>query len=185
MELFVACSSSDKISNRYLEACREYLSELFDNDNNLVFGASSKGLMGLSYRLSKEKGKNVTGICPVAYKDDLRDLDCENTILTKSISERTDELIAKSDAIIFLPGGIGTIYEFFASLESKRCGEFDKPMIIYNACGYFDKMFEFLDVLYQEEFSSSKIKNCYYFSNSADDTLNYIKNYKKDQEYNN
>lgn len=177
MELFVACSSSDKISNKYLEECQRYLSELFEDGHNLVFGASSKSLMGLSYNLAKEKEKKVTGICPVAYKEDLRDLNCDNTILTKSISERMDELINKCDAIIFLPGGIGTVYEFFASLESKRCGEFDKPMIIYNACGYFDRLFSFLDVLYEEGFSPLKVKDCYYFSNSAIDTLNYIKNY--------
>ena len=50
-------------------------------------------------------------------------------------------------------------------------------MIIYNACGYFDKLFEFLDVLYGDKFSPLKVKDCYYFSDSAEDTLNYIKNY--------
>lgn len=177
MELFIACSSSNDIPKKYLEECKVYLDGLFDNDNNLVFGASSKGIMGLSYQTAKIKNKEVTGVCPVAYKEDLNDLNCDNTILTKSISERMDQLIERSDAIIFLPGGIGTVYEFFATLESKRCGEFDKPMIVYNACGYFDKMFEFLDVLYQEKFSPVRVKDCYYFSNNAEDTLKYIECY--------
>lgn len=177
MELFIGCSSSNDIPEKYLEECKKYLDEIFMKGNNLIFGASSGGLMGLSYRLAKENKRVVTGICPVAYKDDLRDLNCENTILTKSISERTDSLIEKCDALIFLPGGIGTVYEFFAVLESKRCHEFDKPIVIYNAGGYFDKLFDFLDVLYGEKFTSSKVSECYYFSDSAIDTLNYINSY--------
>lgn len=179
MELFIGCSSSNNIPEKYLEECEKYLEEIFIKGNNLIFGASNGGLMGLSYRLAKEYKRIVTGVCPIAYKDDLRDLNCENTILTKSISERTDSLIDKCDALIFLPGGIGTVYEFFAALEGKRNQEFDKPIVIYNAGGYFDKLFDFLEVVYGEKFTSFEVKDNYYFSDSAEDTLNYIKSYLK------
>ena len=164
MKIFIGCSSSDEINEKYIL--------------DLVFGASNGGLMGLSYNLALKNGNSVLGICPEAYKNDLKSLKCTEEIITNSISDRTVALINESDAIVFLPGGIGTIYELFTVIECKRSGEFDKPVVIYNACGYFDKLFDFLDFLYDEKFTNLKVKDCYYVSNNAEDTLNYIKEYK-------
>lgn len=179
MKLFVGCSSNSDIPNEYMNDCNKFLEELFKLDNDLVFGACSEGLMGLSYRIALNNHRQVIGICPLVYKQDLEVLNIseENCELTKSISERTDKVIARSDILLFLPGGIGTIYELFTAIEAKRNHEFDKPIIIYNSCGYFDKLFSFLEVMYSESFTSRKVENCYYVCNSAKDALAYIDSY--------
>ncbi len=178
MKIFIGCSSSNEINKKYILNSKDYVNELLI-DNDLVFGASNSGLMGMSYKTALKNKNQVTGICPKAYKNDLNNLNCTYEILTNSISDRTTELINKSDAIVFLPGGIGTIYELFTVIECKRSGEFDKPIVIYNSCGYFDKLFEFLDYLYNEKFTDEKVKECYYISNSAKDTLKYIRKYNE------
>ena len=86
-------------------------------------------------------------------------------------------MIRESDALIFLPGGIGTIYELFTAIESKRNKEFDKPIIIYNSNNYFDKLLLFLDYLYNQNFTDISVSGNYHISDSAEDTLNYIYNY--------
>ena len=177
MKLFIGCSSSNNIPKKYLSDCQEYLNELLI-DNDVVFGACSSGLMGISYKIAKANGNKVTGICPEVYKDDLLSLECDDEELTTSISDRTDKVIDNSDALIFLPGGIGTIYELFTAIESKRNHEFDKPIILYNSHHYFDKLLEFLEIMYQQEFTSEKVKDCYYVSNSARDTIDYLKSYR-------
>lgn len=179
MKIFVGCSSSRDIDNKYLIDCKELLNELM-KDNDLVFGACPYGLMGLSHDITKSLNGKVIGITPIAYKSDLDLLDCDLELLTKSVSERTDKLIELSDAIVFLPGGIGTIYELFSVIESKRCNEFDKAVVIYNVNGYFDKLFEFMDKIYNEKFSKEKDKDNYFISTSINDIINYINNYKKE-----
>ena len=49
------------------------------------------------------------------------------------IIDRTDGLIRESDVLLFLPGGFGSVYELFTAIESKRCHEHDRSIIIYNS----------------------------------------------------
>jgi len=181
MKLFIGCSSSNDLPKEYFDDCKRLLQELM-KENDLVFGACNSGLMGLAYKTTLEANGRITGICPEAYKDDFITLKCDTEITTKSVSERTDKVISSSDALIFLPGGIGTIYELFTAIESKRCHEFNKPIVIYNSNGYFDKLLEFMDKLYLEKFSSFKDKRNYYVADSISSILYYINNYKKIKE---
>lgn len=181
MKLFIGCSSSNNIPTEYFDDCKVLLEELM-KENDLVFGACNSGLMGLAYNTTLKANGNITGICPEAYKDDFKTLKCDTEITTKSVSERTDSVISSSDALIFLPGGIGTIYELFTAIESKRCHEFNKPIVIYNSNGYFDKLLEFMDKVYSEKFSGFKDKRNYLVTDSISSILYYINNYKKIKE---
>ncbi len=181
MKLFIGCSSSNDIPIEYFEDCKTFLNELM-KENELVFGACTTGLMGLAYNIALNANREVTGICPEVYKENLKELSCNTKILTKTVSERTSSVISASDTLIFLPGGIGTIYELFTAIESKRCHEFDKPIVIYNSHGYFDKLLEFMQKLYDEHFSNLKDKRNYFVSNSLSSILYYIENYQKIKE---
>lgn len=178
MKIFVGCASSEEIPAQYLEDSKKYLSVLL-KDNDLIFGAYNKGIMGLSYDIAKENKRKIIGICPEVYQKDLEDLDLDIKGVTASISERTMELINKSDAIIFMPGGIGTMQELFTAIESKRSKEFDKPIIIYNSNGYFDETLKMLEKIYDEKFTSKIVKECYHVSNSIEDTLEYLNKEKR------
>lgn len=182
MNLFIGCSSSNNISKEYFDDCKLLLEELM-KENDLVFGACNSGLMGLAYNTTLKSNRNITGICPEAYKDDFKTLKCDTEITTKSVSERTDSVIYSSDALVFLPGGIGTIYELFTAIESKRCHEFNKPIVIYNSNGYFNKLLEFMDKVYSENFSSFKDKRNYLVTDSISLILYYINNYKEINSY--
>ena len=173
MKLFIGLASSDDIPKKYYDDCSNYLNELL-KDNDLVFGAYSKGLMGLSYNIAKENNRKVSAVALKRHKEDTNDLDLDNLSLVSSILKRTNELIQSCDAIIFLPGGIGTINEIFASIDMARSNEINKKIVFYNSNGYYDKLFEFLDRLYTDKFSPDEIKKLYYVSNSAKDTLEYL-----------
>lgn len=176
MKIFIGCSSSDEIPEKYLSDCEKLISTLFSKNHDLVFGASNQGLMGLSYNIAKENKRKVIGICPYAYKEDLKKLDCNLELTTQSIGDRTNKLIELSDIIIFLPGGIGTVYELLTTIESKRSGEFNKPILVYNSHGYFDKLFKFLEQLYNEKFTSKTVSDCYHISNTIEDALDFLNN---------
>lgn len=178
MKLFIGCSSSNDIPKEYLDDSKELLEELM-KANDLVFGASNAGLMGLSHNVALSHNRSVIGICPVAYKDDFKNLKCTQEIITKTVSERTEGLIRESDVLIFLPGGIGTIYELFSSIESKRCHEFNKPIIIYNSNNFYDILLEFMNKMYNEKFVKEKDKDNYVIMNTKEEVITYLESYEK------
>ena len=178
MNIFIGCSASDLIDNKYYDDTKELLNILM-RDNNLVFGACHSGLMGLAHDITKAYGNKVIGICPSMYIKDFDELDCDEEIVSSTVNDRTSGLISNSDILLFIPGGIGTIYELFTAIETKRCHEHNKPIIIYNSNGFFDKIIEFLEMLYTEEFAREKDKNNYYIANTQEEVLNYIGKYTK------
>lgn len=177
MDIFIGCSSSEYISSEYLENSKLFLEKLFSSNNDLIFGVCSKGLMGLSHDIALKYGREVTGICPELYMNQFKDVNCTEKEITKTVGERIKRVINDSDVLLFLPGGVGTVYELFTAIEWKRSYEFDKPIIIYNLFGHFDKLFEFLDMIYDMGFTSRKIEECYYVCYDGDDALKYIDNY--------
>lgn len=177
MKLLICSSSREDIPKKYFNDCEKYLSELFKLDNTLVFGAYNQGLMKTSYEIALKNKREVIGINPEIFKSAFQDLTCNKEIITTTINERTAKLIEESDALIFMPGGVGTIYELFTALESKRSGEFNKPIIIYNSNNYFDKLLLFMEDMYNQNFTSKSVKECYHISNSYDDTLKYLDSY--------
>ena len=174
MNIFIGSSSSDNLEEKYYTSCEKLLNQIFKEENNLVFGASNTRLMGLSYKIAKKNNKKVIGICPKIYKDDFSKLNCDKEIITNTVNERTTELINQSDILIFLPGGIGTIYELLSAIESKRSHEHNKPIIIYNLDNYFDKFLSTLDKIYKEKFTSQKVKDSYVICNKEEEVLKYI-----------
>lgn len=173
MKLFIGCASSNDIPSKYLDDSKKLLSVLL-KDNDLIYGAYNKGIMGIAYDEAKRNGNKVIGYAPRVYEDDVKELDLDETVFVDNILERTNSLIKDSDAIIFLPGGIGTFNEIFASIDSKRCNEHNKPIVFYNSNHYFDKLFEFLEKQYDEKFSPSDIKKTYHITDKIDEVIKYI-----------
>ena len=177
MNIFVGCSASDDIDKAYYDDTRELLNVLM-RDNNLVFGACHSGLMGVAHDITKDFGNKVIGVCPSMYVQDFDTLDCDEEIVSSSVSDRTTGLISNSDILLFIPGGIGTVYELFTAIETKRCHEHDKPIIIYNSNGFYNKLLEFLDMLYADKFVREKDRCNYYIANTQEEVIDYINKYK-------
>ena len=178
MKIFIGCSACDEISSEYFDETKRFLEKLMPG-HDLVFGTCKSGLMGIAHDITKKLGGKVIGVCPAAYKDDFKTLQCDVEIITKTVSERTDSVIKESDALVFIAGGIGTLYELLTAIECKRCHEFDKPIVIYNGTGYFDKLLDFFNQLYTQRFVREQDKTNYLISSSVEEIKDYIENYNK------
>ena len=176
LKLFIGCSSRDEVPLGYYDYCKNFLDELFAYEHDLVFGACGKGLMGLSYNVAINNCSDVIGIYPEFYKSEADGLQCLG-IPVKTVSERTDKVIEQSDALIFLPGGIGTLYELFTAIESKRACEHNKPIIIYNCCGFYDNVLMQLGKMKEEKFMSSEDERCYCVCSSMEQVIEYLNSY--------
>ncbi len=177
MKLFIGASSSDNIPNEIITDCSQLLEDIL-KENDLVFGAYDKGLMGISYRIAKKNKRNVTGICPEIYKQSFNKLECDTEVLTTSIIDSTRKIYNNSDVIIILPGGFGSIYEFFTANYCKICNELDKPIILYNSCGYYDKLISFINEGINNKIINEKETSKYFIANNTEEVIKYL-NYIK------
>ena len=173
MNLFICSSAQTNIDRKYYDDSEKLFNELL-KDNNLVFGAWDEGIMKLSYDIAKKYGRKVIGITPKFYKDVFSRIDCDEAIVTETMLDSTLKIFEKSDAIIWLPGGFGTVYEIFTAIQSKRCDEHDLPLIIYNSCGYYDKLIDFIKYMCKEKFGEDSVMEMFYIANSVSDVINYL-----------
>ena len=176
MKIFIGCSSSNDINNNYFNECKKLLEKIIPN-NELVFGAYNNGIMGLAYDIAIKNSSNIIGICNEIYKDDLLKLKCNEKVITDTIANRIDILINKSDILIFLPGGIGTLAELFTAIDSRRNNELNKPIIIFNIDGFYDKLLTFMNKVYEEKFAKQTDKNTYLVTNDINEIIKIINKY--------
>ncbi len=142
----VFCGSSPGTQPEYIQAAKTLARALARRQIGVVFGGGSVGMMGQLARKVLEAGGQVTGVIPrdlverrVAYTDlpDLR--------VVETMHERKALMAELSDAFIALPGGFGTIEEFFEVITWSQLGIHKKPAGLLNVLGYFDQLSAFLD----------------------------------------
>lgn len=173
MRLFIGSSSSETIPEKYIKDCTKLI-EVLLKDNDLVFGAYNKGLMGISYKTAKKNNRSVTGICSEFYIESFKDLECDKEEITVNMLDSTMKIYKDSDAMVLLPGGFGTIYEFFTANYSKICNEINIPIILYNSCGYYDKLLSFIDDVCKENFVKESEKGKFVVANTIEEVMEYL-----------
>ena len=170
MLVFIATTSYDDIPQKYLDDCKDILNNVLSN-NDLIFGACGRSVMGLAYNSAKAHHRKIIGVCPTAYQDDFDGADYDEKIITPTITEATNIMLERSDIILVLPGGFGTIYEFSQAIQNMLCGAYSKPIIIYNSHGFFDNLLEHIKKLQTEKFVDDKTLKLFKVVSTKSDLL--------------
>jgi len=149
----VFCGSSVGASPKYLAEAKLLGQQMAGRGWNLVYGGTSIGLMGATADAVLAGGAEVTGVLPQA----LQDREIAHQGLTKlhfvgSMHERKALMASLSDAFIALPGGYGTLDEFFEIVTWAQLNIHSKPCILINTDDYFDFLLRFLDHAVKDEF---------------------------------
>ncbi len=145
------------------------------NNWRLVYGAGSVGLMGVVANAVQFNKGEILGVIPKhLLEKEVGKTDLSTFIVTENMHERKKVMFMNSDFVIILPGGIGTLDEFFEILTWKQLGLHEKKIIIININGYWDKLIELLDQLVTSEFADLSIKNYFVVIDSADEILETI-----------
>ncbi len=179
MDICVYASSADKIQPIYKEETEKLGRRLAEKGHHIVYGGGARGLMGAIARGAKSADGKVTGIAPSFFDVDgeLYD-DCDHMIMTETMRERKKLLQQKSQVFLVLPGGIGTLDEFFETLVLKAFDKQPKPVILYNINGYFDKLREMMDHGIREHFIAPRIAKLYHIFDNAEELIIYLEVYK-------
>ena len=149
----VFCGSSVGADPKYVAEARSLGSRIAGRGWGLVYGGTSIGLMGATADAALSGGAEVIGVLPQT----LQDREIAHRGLTKlhmvgSMHERKALMASLSDAFIALPGGYGTLDEFFEIVTWAQLKIHSKPCLVINTDGYFDFLLRFLDHAVREEF---------------------------------
>lgn len=139
--LCVFCASSQRVDAKYKDTAREVGRLTALQGWRLLNGAGSEGLMAASAEGCQQAGGKVTGIIPQWMIDKgwlYRGLD--EVVVTEDMAERKQLLRDRCDAVLVLPGGMGTMEELFETTTQKQLGRFPKPIVLLNQDGYYDDL---------------------------------------------
>lgn len=169
MNVFIAGSSRDNLDSIYYEEASRLSKYLASHQYNLVMGCNK----GILQKVALEFSKLDQGIM-VMEADPYREIAYDYPVyFHNTIADRKYGLVSNSDILIFLPGGIGSLDEFFTAIESKRAKEYNKEILVVNINHYYDDLFKMLDKMYQEGFADY-IENLYSVFDNVDDAIGYI-----------
>lgn len=149
----VFCGSRPGADPVYTEAARSLGRTLAENNITLVYGGGHVGLMGVVADAALEAGGEAIGVMPKA----LVEREIAHTSLTKlhvvgSMHERKALMANLSEGFIALPGGTGTLEEFFEVLTWAQLGEHEKPCGLLNTAGYYDPLLTVFDHMVEKGF---------------------------------
>jgi uncharacterized protein (TIGR00730 family) len=142
----VFCGSSPGRAPEYVSAARAVGTLLGERRTRLVYGGGRVGLMGELADAALGAGGEVVGVIPEALRarevahEGLQDLR-----IVASMHDRKALMAQLSDAFVALPGGAGTLEEFFEVWTWAQLGIHRKPCAVLNVAGYFDGLLAFLD----------------------------------------
>ena len=153
MRICVFLGSKPGKRPEYREQAKHLAKHLASLDIGLVYGGASIGLMGEVAKTAMDAGGEVIGVIPHR----LADYEIAAEFITElkfvdTLEEREKLMFELSDGFIALPGGIGTLEEFFTVYTWNILKYHDKPLGLLNTCGYYDKLLEFFDFQREEGF---------------------------------
>lgn len=146
MKIAIFCSANDNIDPDFFTMTVELGKWIAENGHSLVFGGCNIGLMECIAKAVNEAGGQTIGVIPNIVEKHGRTSDYVNvTILCDNLSDRKDLIIGRSDVIIALPGGIGTLDEIFTVAAACSIGYHKKRVILYNMKGYWNSLIAMLN----------------------------------------
>ena len=152
----VFCGSSPGIDPAYAQAARSLGRTLAEANVRLVFGGGHVGLMGVISNAALEAGGEAIGIIPKSLVErELAHPGLTDLRIVGSMHERKAMMSDLSEGFITLPGGTGTLEEFFEVLTWAQLGEHEKPCGLLNIAGYYDPLLAVFDQMVDEGFLSA------------------------------
>lgn len=138
----------------------------------LVYGGGGVGLMGLVANAALAGGATVVGVIPqFLLKREAGHPDLTETVVVETMHERKLQMFERSDAFVVLPGGLGTLEEFFEVLSWRTLGLHSKPIVIIDQGGYWEPLAALLRGVVEGGFAERTHLDHVAFVSDLDDLL--------------
>ena len=177
----IITTCSENVSEYYKAIARTTAKWLATSNYDLVFGASSKSMMGICYDEFKLHNRQIYAITTNKYKEDLKNIPEALPIICDTTFDMKKEIFQNSDLIVMLPGGVGTFSEFFAFIEEKRSNDKDTPIIIYDEDGYFLPFIEIIKIMQVKQMADIDVDSLYQVAHNKEEFLIALANTYKNE----
>jgi len=179
MKICIYCASSKSIPDIYFELTEQLTKALVKESHHIVYGGGSRGLMGQVADTCLQEDGQITGIIPGFMKEVEWDHpEVKDMQIVKDMAERKQKFLEQSDAIITLPGGVGTMEEISEALSAKRLGLIQHPIIIANFNGFYDEFLVYLNKMVDEQFMGEKGRELWTVISRPEDIIKTLENTK-------
>ncbi|MCF8223936.1 MAG: TIGR00730 family Rossman fold protein [Bacteroidales bacterium] len=178
MNICVFAASSSKTDNVYVNDARSLGALLAEAGHNIIYGGGGIGLMGAMADAALEGGAKVTGVIPEFMHDNgwghnyITEL-----ILTADMGTRKKKMFELSDAVVALPGGIGTLEELTEAITLKQLGLYKGALVILNTNSFYDGFLSFLESLINKSFMRSLHAGIWKVASGPEEVIEAIKEY--------
>lgn len=169
-------ASSDKLAQEYFDGAYAVGKALAEHQIGLVFGGGATGLMGAACRGAHSANGEIIGVAPKFFDEDgVLFQECTELIFTETMRQRKQKMEELADGFVVVPGGIGTLEEFFEMFTLRQLARHNKPIAILNTNGYYDQMIRFLHHMVEQGFMGSHCLDLFAVFEEAEPLIAYIK----------
>lgn len=175
----VFCGSSLGSDDVYKEQAALLGETLAKQNIQLVYGGANVGLMGAVADGALSEGGKVIGILPHFLKSkEIAHNQLTELILVETMHERKTRMNNLCDGVIVLPGGYGTLEEFFEMITWAQLGLHQKPIGILNIGGFYDDLIKLVQTMVDQGFLKQINRDMLLISDTIDDLLEMMSNYQ-------
>jgi uncharacterized protein (TIGR00730 family) len=142
---------------------------------DVVYGGGGIGLMGKLADAVIKGGGRITGVIPTFMKDEGWDhASVSDMILTVDMGERKKMMFSMADAIVALPGGVGTLEELTEAMTLKQLGIYKGPIIILNTMDFYKSLIEFLEHMVSGNFLRYEHKGMWEIADTPEEVITLL-----------
>ena len=168
----VYCGSRDGTDPAYAGAAEALGQALAGEGWRLVYGAGDIGLMGRVARSAQEHGGETFGVIPKHLLDvEVGKRDLNTFVVTETMHERKKVMLMNAEAVVLLPGGAGSLDEFFEVLTWAQLGLHAKPVILIDVAGYWQPLLALLDHVIDQGFADPSLRELWGTTTSVEDCI--------------
>jgi uncharacterized protein (TIGR00730 family) len=144
----VYCSSSTGIDPVHVDLARAVGARIAAGGHSLVSGGGRVSMMGAVATAARAGGAHTLGVIPrQLVSDEIADRDADELVVVETMRDRKRIMDERADAFMALPGGIGTLEEFFEAWTSASLGMHSKPVVVLDPSGHYERLWGYLRAL--------------------------------------
>lgn len=156
MKVCIFGASGNELKKEYFDAARVLGELMAEGGHTLVYGGGSTGLMGACAEGVRARGGKAIGIAPRYFDEgDFLRKDFGEFIFTDTMAERKALMLDMAEAFIVLPGGTGTMDEFFETLALKQLGKQPKALVLLDTLDYYGPLWALLRGMVDKGFTGA------------------------------
>ncbi len=169
MNICVFCSAND-LADKYMTPARRLAALIAEHGHSLVWGGSNTGVMKVMADGVQAGGGKIYGVSAELLKQSARP-DADEMVIAKDLGERKARLLSRSDVIVVLPGGLGTLDELTEILELRKHGAHQKQVIVLNTDGFYQGLITQLERMSEEGFIAEAPSNHVAYADTPEEAI--------------